>query len=88
MDIALSQFRNHDDPSLFDERVIIINSGVTDRAKVAQTLELLNEKQASAVGLDLLCDTCTFTKQDTALRLAIQKLPQLVLGYSFSESRG
>lgn|GEM_PF-2150904 len=88
MDIAFSQFRNHDDPRLFDERVIVINSGLTDRQKVAQALELLNEKSASAVGLDLLFDTCKYTKKDTVLRLAIQKMPQLVMGYSFSESRG
>ena len=52
MDVAFSKFRNHEDPTLFDPEVFIINSEVTDREQLAKAINLVVEKQAKVVGID------------------------------------
>jgi CHASE2 domain-containing sensor protein len=86
MDITFSKFRDHNKSGLFDNRIIIINSGVTDRAKLAQTIDLVNAKGAAVIGLDLLLDTLYENRTDTLLRDAMQNASdKLVLGYSLDE---
>lgn len=87
MDIAFSKFRNHNDPSLFDPRIIVINSKVTNREQVAKTIDYLNRNQVGVIGVDLLFDTVNHTAQDTLLQKAILSTKRLVLGNTFSETQ-
>ena len=86
MDVAFSKFRNHDDPSLFDPEVFIINSEVTDREQLANAIDLVIEKQAVVVGVDLLFDETKFDKADTLLRAALQN-EKVIIGYTFEEKK-
>lgn len=86
MDVAFSKFRNHDDPALFESDVFIINSGVTDRKQLAQTINLVIEKQAKVVGVDLLFDKINYDEADTLLRAALQN-ENVILGYTFEERK-
>jgi hypothetical protein len=86
MDITLSNFRNHKDPSLFDNEVFIINSGVTDRTEIAETVNFLKRKNVAGVGIDLLFDTLNYDKADTLLANVL-KGDNIVLGYSFHEHK-
>jgi CHASE2 domain-containing sensor protein len=86
MDIAFSKFRNHDKLDLFDDKIIIINSGITDREELAKTINLVNDKGALAIGLDLILDTFYAKRSDTLLRDAmIRANGKLVLGYTLDE---
>ena len=85
MDVAFSRFRTHTDPSLFDDRVLIINSGVTDRAKIAATISYLNQKQIAGIGIDIRLDSNHQETADTLLQRAIQQSGKVVLGYFFRE---
>ncbi len=86
MDIAFSKFRNHNKLDLFDNNIIIINSGITDREKLAHTINLVNDKGARAIGLDLILDTFYAKRSDTLLRDAmIRANGKLVLGYTLDE---
>ncbi|MBK8670762.1 MAG: CHASE2 domain-containing protein [Saprospiraceae bacterium] len=87
-DVAISRFRNHKDPALYDDRVVVINTGITDRSKVAQTIKYLGSRDVGAIGLDLVFDTFYQHKADTLLASAFKSAPNLVLGYSFMESNG
>jgi len=86
MDIAFSKFRNHNDPSLFDSRIVIINSRITNREEVAKTIQFINRQQAAVIGVDLLFDTVYYNRQDTLLRDAFLACKRLVLGSTFAES--
>ncbi|MBK9222874.1 MAG: CHASE2 domain-containing protein [Saprospiraceae bacterium] len=86
MDIAFSKFRNHNKTHLFDNRIFVVNSGLTNREKLAQTINLLNEKGAQSIGLDILIDTFYQTKADTLLKEAIQKAStKIILGYTLNK---
>lgn len=86
MDISFSKFRNHDQANLFDPRIFIINSGITDRHKLSQTLKILQSKGANAIGLDLLIDTLYDNKFDTILQQQLRKVSDIiVMGYSVDE---
>lgn len=86
MDVAFSKFRNHDDPTLFDSDVFIINSEETDREQLAKAIEAVIEKQATVVGVDLLFDELKNDKADTLLRAALQH-ENVILGYTFDEKK-
>ncbi len=86
MDVAFSKFRNHDDPTLFDPEVFIINSEETDREQLAKAINLVIEKQAKVVGIDLLFDKSNYDKADTLLRAALQN-EKVILGYTFEEKK-
>ncbi|MEP7195708.1 MAG: CHASE2 domain-containing protein [Saprospiraceae bacterium] len=85
MDVALSKFRNKKDAKLFEQRLLIINSGITDRTKIANTISYLNRHEAKVIGLDLLVDTFYKTPADTLLQTAIHNSNQIVFGYTFLE---
>lgn len=85
MDIAISQFRDHHLPELYDDRIAIVNTGVTDRSDLACALELLSNQPIAAIGLDLLLDTLYRTPEDSLLRDAVALAPKLVFGYTFRE---
>jgi hypothetical protein len=84
MDISISKFRNHKDPSLFDNQVFIINSQVTDREEIAKTVKFLKEHEVGAVGIDLVFDSLHNDYKDTLLAEALDG-DNIVLGYSFLE---
>ncbi len=85
MDVAFSRFRTHTDPALFDSRILIINSGRTDRAKMAATINYLNRKPIAGIGIDIILDTVYQNHADTLLQQAIAKSGKVVLGYIFLE---
>lgn len=85
-DVAFSRFRNNADPSLFDKRIMILNSERTDRAEVAVTVDFLTRHGAAGVGVDLLFDDTDTTKADSALSVALQH-KNVVLGYIFEEAK-
>lgn len=87
MDIAFSKFRNHNDPAFFDPRIVIINSKVTNREQIANTVGYLNRNKAAVIGVDILFDTVYYTKQDTLLQNAFLSTEQLVLGTTFLETK-
>ena len=86
MDVAFSKFRNHDDPTLFDPEVFIINSEVTDREQLAKAIDLVIERQAEVVGVDLLFDKANSDKADTLLRAALQN-ENVIIGYTFEKAK-
>lgn len=86
MDIAISKFRNHEDASLFDEKVVVINSGITDREELAHVIDFLNRHQVGAIGIDLLFDSLHHDKADTLLAQSL-KSNKIVLGFTFNEHK-
>lgn len=87
MDVAFSKFRDKRKVS-FDSRIVIINSGITDRAKLAKTIDILNSRKAAAIGIDLILDTLYNTQEDSMLQQAISKTNNIVFGYIFYEKKG
>ena len=86
MDVSFSKFRNHNKPELFDKNIIIINSGITDREKLANTINLVNARGSKAIGLDLILDTLYEKHSDTLLRDALQNAnDKIVLGFTLNE---
>ncbi len=85
MDITCSRFRDKNDPALFDNRVFIINSGTTDRAKIAACLEFLHRGQAKAVGVDLFFDSLYHQRADTLLRESALLSDHFIFANSFEE---
>ena len=84
MDIAISKFRNHEDPELFDEKVLILNSEVTDRNDIVKSIDFLERQNVKAIGVDLIFDTLYNPKVDSNLaRVCSNK--NVVLGYTFNE---
>lgn len=89
MDIAFSKFRDHNKIALFDTNIVVLNSGITNRANLAKTITLLNAYKVRAMGIDLLFDTMSTQspKADTLLQSAIKRSKNLVLGYYFIENK-
>lgn len=87
MDIAFSKFRNHTDPSFYDGRILVLNSGKTDRKKIAHTLDYLNRVDAKAIGLDILLDSFYQLPEDSLLQKSLMGAKQTVLGFTFNEGR-
>lgn len=87
MDIAFSKFRDHNKAELFDSNIVVINSGITNRERLAKSISLLNSMGTKVIGLDLLVDTFYNTRSDTMLRNAIQEADNIVLGYTFKEGK-
>lgn len=86
VDITFSKFRDHNAPGLFDARIVIVNSGVTDREKIAGAIRLADKMEAGAIGLDLLFDSTLQNRKDSLLQTAIQEAQdKLVMGYSLGE---
>lgn len=85
MDIAYSKFKDHSSPELFDNRILIINSGITDRKKIAHTIEYLNQADVKAIGIDLLFDSLHYHQDDTLLHAVLSKSEKVVLGFTFNE---
>lgn len=82
-DIAMSNFRDHDE-GLFDNRVVIVNSQVTDREEIATSLEYILNDGAKAVGMDLLFDSLNYTKSDSLLSKSFSD-ERVVLGFSYHD---
>ena len=85
-DIGLSKFRDHADPDLYDERVIIINTMMTDREQVTDVINYVTQFDVASIGVDLLFDQLQDPSIDSALAAALTH-PKVVLGYSFDESK-
>ncbi len=86
MDVAISKFRNHDDPKLFDNNIIIINSKFTNRKDIATSVNFLLNKNVGAIGVDLIFDTLHQTAEDTLLANALGN-KKVVIGYTFFEHK-
>lgn len=86
MDISISKFRNHNDPTLFDDDIFIINSEITCRKEIAETVNFLLDKEVGAIGLDLIFDSLRYDKADTTLAEAFGN-EKVVMGYSFKEHK-
>lgn len=84
MDISCSKFRDHTDPSLFDDRVFVINSEITDRAKVAQTVDFLARHNAKAIGVDLFFDSLKLDYSDTLLHKVSHQFDHIIFANSHS----
>lgn len=81
-DIGISKFRNHADPSIYDDRLLLLNSEVTNREELTHAIDYLLRNDVAAVGIDLLFDTLYQTSTDTLLAAVLQD-PRVVMGYSF-----
>ena len=79
MDVAFSKFRDNNNPALFDSNVFIINSGITDRRKIAITLGYLVRHNTKVIGVDLLFDTVYHTPVDTLLRNVLTTSNQMLI---------
>ncbi len=88
MDVAFSKFRNHRDPTLYDSRIVIVNTGITDRPEVAAAIDYFEKKDVGAIGIDLMFDTVYHLKGDTLLNQALSASSKAVLGFSFKELKG
>lgn len=84
MDIAISKFRNHEQADLFDEKVYILNSEITNREEIAVTVDYLQRHGTKAIGIDLIFDSLYQNKADTILARALSN-KNIVLGYTFNE---
>lgn len=65
MDITCSRFRDHMDPKLFDSRIFVINTGVTDRQKIITAINFLQRNSVRVIGVDILFDSLSGNAQDT-----------------------
>lgn len=86
MDIAISRFRDHNDPDLFDDRILLINTGITNRREIASVVDFLGRNDVAAIGVDLLFDTLFHNQDDSLLRISFQHHPKVILGYTFESS--
>ena len=84
MDVGISKFRDHTDPSLFDDNVVILNSEKTNRKEIAEVVQYLTNNGVAAVGIDLIFDRSPHNAIDTMLSEAL-KSDKVVLGYIFEE---
>lgn len=84
MDVGISRFRDHTDPSLFDENVVILNSEKTNREDIAHVVNYLSSHKVAAIGIDLLFDKTPHNAIDTLLADALNN-DKVVLGYTFEE---
>lgn len=87
MDVAISRFRDHTDPSLFDDDVMILNSQKTNRKDIAEAIEYLTSKDVAGIGIDLIFDQSEYDQTDTLLARVLDD-PRIVLGYTFEEGNG
>jgi CHASE2 domain-containing sensor protein len=76
-DLAYSQL--HKSNAAFDERIVIVNIGDTDRAGIAAILQKLNTAKPSVIGADILFESVKDPKQDATLVAVIKSIPNLVL---------
>lgn len=84
MDVGISKFRNHTDPSLFDDNILILNSEKTNRKEVAEVVNYLTSHDVAAVGIDLIFDRTPHNAIDTMLSEALTN-EKVLLGYTFEE---
>ena len=84
MDVGFSKFRDHTDPSLFDDNIVILNSGKTNRKEIAEVINYLTEHEVAAVGVDLIFDRTPHNAIDTILSKALRS-DKVILGYTFDE---
>lgn len=85
MDIAISKFRNHEQAELFDDKVFIINSEVTNRKEIAAAIKFLQHRKVQGIGLDLIFDTLHQNEADTILASVLGN-KNIVMGYTFNEN--
>ena len=85
MDISISKFRNHKNPYLFDNQVVIINSEVTNRKEIAEAINYLSQQNVRGIGVDLVFDSLHLSKADTLLAAALGN-EKVILGYTFKEA--
>ena len=84
MDVSISKFRNHSDPSLFDNQVMILNSEITNREDIVNAIEYLENRGVKAIGIDLVFDSLHHNKTDTLLADCLS-YPNVILAYTFKE---
>lgn len=84
MDIAVSKFRNHERADLFDEKIFILNSEITDRNEVAEVIGFLERNEVKAIGLDLIFDSLFRNEADSNLAKVLSN-KNIVMGYTFNE---
>ena len=84
MDVGISRFRNHTDPSLFDNNIVILNSEKTNRKEIAEVIQYLSKSDVAGIGIDLIFDRTPHNAIDTMLSTAL-KSEKVVLGYTFEE---
>lgn len=84
MDIAISKFRNHEHPDLFDEKVYILNSEVTNREEITATIDYLQRHDVKAIGIDLVFDSLYHNEVDSNLASVLRN-KNIILGYTFNE---
>lgn len=84
MDVGFSRFRNHEDPSLYDKNILILNSEKTDRKAIADGVNYLVSHEVAAIGIDLIFDQTPHNSIDTLLSEAL-KNEKVILGYIFDE---
>lgn len=84
MDVSFSRFRDKKDPALFDNRIILLNSEVTNRKDISEVINFLDRSGVAAIGVDLLFDSIDYTAVDTALVQSLSR-PNVIVGYTFEE---
>ena len=84
MDVAISRFRNHEDASLFDDNIVVLNSEKTNRKDIAEVVKYLTSHDVAGVGIDLIFDNRPHNAIDTLLSEALSN-EKVVLGYTFDE---
>jgi CHASE2 domain-containing sensor protein len=78
-DIVYSRFRN-EGAELPAQDIVLLNSGLPDRATLATLLRRLAELEPSVVSLDIELDGRKDPHTDSLLKVAIDALPKVVLG--------
>jgi CHASE2 domain-containing sensor protein len=63
-----------------EQNIVIINSGMPDRKKIARLVDKLREGEAGAIGLDFYFEDVPGVAEDTLLQTSIKQTPQVVLG--------
>lgn len=85
MDVSFSKFRNHTDTKLFDDRIMILNSEVTNRKDIATTIDYLSRHGVAGIGVDLIFESDTYDDIDSSLAAVLDD-DLVVLGYTFESS--
>jgi CHASE2 domain-containing sensor protein len=83
-DIVYSRFRN-EGAGLPVQDIILLNSGLPDRATLAAILRRLVELEPAVVALDIELDGRRDPHTDSLLKAAIDALPKVVLGCRLTE---
>jgi len=82
-DIVFSKIRKDTvqggNPTIIDERVVLINIGYLDRKSIAEEIEIVNKYNPKVVGLDVFFRSPKGEDQDSSLEIALSKTHNLVM---------